>query len=169
MPSWVNKTRDRSQIVVYCLYLQSSSIFSTPMRVASSRIIRRTCHAKTTFSTVSIKIVKMSIISWVVTLYTLETFSSSEMSEMARPRTRFIMTSDIFTRKNRKKAYTEKRALHRTAICTANEGRWESNINVGFPFMYSQKWNCYFQNRILMFCLPVPTFLYLWEIYIFPG
>ncbi len=41
-----------------------------------------------------------------MTLYTLETFSSSEMSEMARPRTRFIMTRDIFTRKNRKKAYS---------------------------------------------------------------
>ncbi len=26
-------------------------------------------------------------------------------------------------------------------IHTANEGRWESNINVWFPFMYSQKWN----------------------------
>jgi hypothetical protein len=22
------------------------------------------------------------------------------------------------------------------------KGRWESNINVWFPFMYSQKWNC---------------------------
>ncbi len=47
--------------------------------------------------------------------------------------------------------------------------RWESNINVWIPFMYSQKWNCYFQNRIVMFCLPVPTLIYLWEIYIFPG
>ncbi len=37
------------------------------------------------------------------------------------------------------------------------------------PFIYSQKWNCYFQNRIIMFCLPVPTLIYLWEIYIFPG
>jgi hypothetical protein len=44
-----------------------------------------------------------------VTLCTLETFSSSEMSEMARPRTKFIMTNDIFTRKNRKKACTEKK------------------------------------------------------------
>ncbi len=26
-----------------------------------------------------------------------------------------------------------------------------------------------FQNRILMFCLPIPTLIYLWEIYIFPG
>jgi hypothetical protein len=52
----------------------------------------------------------------------------------------------------------------------ANEGhRWESNINVWFPFLYSQKWNCYFQNRIKMFCLPVPTLIYLWEIYIFLG
>ncbi len=49
------------------------------------------------------------------------------------------------------------------------KGRWESNINVWFPFMYTQKWNCYFQNRIIMFCLPVLTLIYLWEIYIFPG
>ncbi len=34
------------------------------------------------------------------------------------------------------------------------KGRWESSINVWFPFMYSQKWNCYFQNRIINFCLP---------------
>ncbi len=46
------------------------------------------------------------------------------------------------------------------------KGRWESNLNVWFPFMYSQKWNCYFQNIITMFCLPVPTLKYLWEIYI---
>jgi hypothetical protein len=26
-----------------------------------------------------------------------------------------------------------------------------------------------FQNRIIMFCLPVPTLIYLQEIYIFPG
>ncbi len=44
--------------------------------------------------------------------------------------------------------------------------RWESNINVWLPCMYSQKWICYFQNR--MFCLPVPTLIYLWEINIFP-
>ncbi len=36
------------------------------------------------------------------------------------------------------------------------KGRWESNINVWFLFMYSQKWSCYFQNRIIMFCLPIP-------------
>ncbi len=50
--------------------------------------------------------------------------------------------------------------------------RWESNINVWFPFMYSQKWTerpHYFQNRIIMFCLPFPTVIYLWEVYIFPG
>ncbi len=28
--------------------------------------------------------------------------------------------------------------------------RYESNINVWFPFLYSQKWNSYFQNRIIM-------------------
>ncbi len=49
------------------------------------------------------------------------------------------------------------------------KGRWKSNINVWFPFMYSQKWNCYLQNRIIMFCLPIPTLIHLWEIHIFPG
>ncbi len=29
--------------------------------------------------------------------------------------------------------------------------------------MYSQKWNCNYQNRIIMFCLPVPTLIYLWR------
>ncbi len=38
-----------------------------------------------------------------------------------------------------------------------------------FPFKYSQKRKCYFQNRIIMFCLPVPRLIDLWEIYIFPG
>ncbi len=44
------------------------------------------------------------------------------------------------------------------------KGRWQSSLNVWFPFLYSQKLNCYFQNRIIMFCLPVPTLIYLWEI-----
>jgi hypothetical protein len=47
------------------------------------------------------------------------------------------------------------------------KGRWESNINFWFPFMYSQKWTVrppYFQNRVIMFCLPIPTLIYLWEI-----
>ncbi len=48
------------------------------------------------------------------------------------------------------------------------KGRGEFSTNVWFPFKYSQKWNCYFQNRIIMFCLPVPRLIYLWEIYIFP-
>ncbi len=30
------------------------------------------------------------------------------------------------------------------------KGLWESNMNVCFPFMYSQKLNCYFQNRIII-------------------
>jgi hypothetical protein len=29
------------------------------------------------------------------------------------------------------------------------KGRRESNINVWFPFIYSQKWNCYFQIRVI--------------------
>ncbi len=40
------------------------------------------------------------------------------------------------------------------------KGWWECNINIWFPFMYSQKWNCYFQNRIIMICLPIPSFIY---------
>ncbi len=43
---------------------------------------------------------------------------------------------------------------HASAVTTQQKmGRWESNINGWFPFMYSQKWNCYFQNRVIMFCL----------------
>ncbi len=51
------------------------------------------------------------------------------------------------------------------------KGRWESSINVWSSFTYAQKLNCYFQNRIIMFCLPVLALIYLWEIYvyIFPG
>ncbi len=61
-------------------------------------------------------------------------------------------------------------ALQEISLATLQmKGRWESNINVWSPFMYSQKGNFYFQNRIIMFCLPVPTLIYLWEIYIFPG
>jgi hypothetical protein len=58
-----------------------------------------------------------------------------------------------------------------TNMCTALQmkGSWKSNINVWFPFLYSQKWNCYFHNLIIMFCLAVPTLTYLWDIYIFPG
>ncbi len=49
------------------------------------------------------------------------------------------------------------------------KGQWESNINVRFWFMYSQKWNSLFpkKNYSRMFCLPISTFMYLWAIYIF--
>jgi hypothetical protein len=33
------------------------------------------------------------------------------------------------------------------------KGERKSYENVWFPFMYSQKWNFYFQNRIIMFCV----------------
>jgi hypothetical protein len=52
---------------------------------------------------------------------------------------------------------------------TAKEGLVKIQYEWLVPFMYSQKWNCYFQNIIVMFCLPVPTIIYLWENYIFPG
>ncbi len=47
------------------------------------------------------------------------------------------------------------------------KGRWESNISVWFPFTYSQKWNCSFETKIIMFSLPVPTLIYLRGIYIY--
>ncbi len=53
-------------------------------------------------------------------------------------------------------------ALTVTHLALQMKGRWESNINVWLPFMYSQKWNCYYQNRFILFCLPVPSFIYLW-------
>ncbi len=63
--------------------------------------------------------------------------------------------------------------LELTIAHTKTHCKWrageKSNIDVWFPSMYSQKWNWYFQNRIIMFCFPVPTLIYLWEIYIFPG
>ncbi len=40
------------------------------------------------------------------------------------------------------------------------KARWESNINVWLPFMYSQQWNWYFRNRVIMFSLSVPTLIY---------
>ena len=45
------------------------------------------------------------------------------------------------------------------------KGRWVSNINVWFPFMYSPKWNCYFQNRIIVYC-SVSQFISVWDLYI---
>ncbi len=48
--------------------------------------------------------------------------------------------------------------------------RWEFNLNVWFPFIYSQKWNCYFPKQNYNVLSPaVPTLIYLWGIYIFPG
>jgi hypothetical protein len=53
------------------------------------------------------------------------------------------------------------------------KGRWGSNINVWFwsiciPRNETAR-SRYFQNRIIMFCLPISTIMYLWAIYIFPG
>ena len=63
-----------------------------------------------------------------------------------------------------------RRRIRRLMTATLQmKGRGKSYMNVWFPFMYSQKWNCSFQNRIIMFCLPVPRPIYLWEIYISPG
>jgi hypothetical protein len=52
------------------------------------------------------------------------------------------------------------------------KGWWESDINVWFRFMYSQKWNwaaLLFPKQNIMYCLPISTFMYLRAIYIFPG
>ncbi len=45
--------------------------------------------------------------------------------------------------------------------------QWESNISVWFPFIYFQKWNCYFENKIIMFSFPVPPLIYLSERFIY--
>ncbi len=42
---------------------------------------------------------------------------------------------------------------------TANEGPVRIQYTCLVPFMYSQKWNCYFQNRIIIFCFPVPMLI----------
>ncbi len=74
---------------------------------------------------------------------------------------------------SRRKNLSNNESITFAYFCTYHslqmKGRWKSNINVWFPFMYSQKWNCVFQNRIIMLCLPVPTLIYPGEIYIFPG
>ncbi len=45
--------------------------------------------------------------------------------------------------------------------------KWRADINVWFPFMYSQKWNCYFQNRIIMFLSPRSyTYISVRDLYI---
>ncbi len=51
------------------------------------------------------------------------------------------------------------------------KGRWESNINVWFRFMYSLKFNCAalsFPKQNYNILSPNFTFMYLWAIYIFP-
>ncbi len=51
---------------------------------------------------------------------------------------------------------------------TANEGPVRIQYKCLVPIYIFPEMNCYFQNRNIMFCLPVPTLIYLWEIYIFP-
>ncbi len=51
------------------------------------------------------------------------------------------------------------------------KGRWESNITVWFPFMYSQKWNCaaslFPKQNYNMVCLPIPIHSYICERFIY--
>ncbi len=52
------------------------------------------------------------------------------------------------------------------------KGQWESNILSGSHLCNPRNETVqlsYFQNRIRMFCLPIPTLIYLWEIYKLPG
>ncbi len=45
------------------------------------------------------------------------------------------------------------------------KGRWESNINVWFRFVHSQRWNfaaLLLPKKNYKFCLPISTFVYLW-------
>ncbi len=66
--------------------------------------------------------------------------------------------------------------FHGFWVCAASwptlQMKWESNINVCFRFMYSQNETAgprNFQNRIIIFCPLISTFMYLWAIYIFTG
>ncbi len=49
---------------------------------------------------------------------------------------------------------------------------WESNINIWYDLCIPRNETAlsrYFQNRIIMFCLPISTFMYLWMISVFSG
>ncbi len=54
-------------------------------------------------------------------------------------------------------------------FCLQMKRQWESNIIVWFPFMYSQKWNCYFQYGIIMFSLSqfLHSYICMWEICVY--
>ncbi len=50
------------------------------------------------------------------------------------------------------------------------QGQWESKINDDSNLYIPRNETTrpsYFQNRIIMFCLPISTFMYLWAINIF--
>jgi hypothetical protein len=52
--------------------------------------------------------------------------------------------------------------------CTANEGPVRIQYKCLVPIYVFPGMKLLFSNRIIIFCLPVPTLIYLWEIYIFP-
>jgi hypothetical protein len=53
--------------------------------------------------------------------------------------------------------------------CTANEGLVRIQYKCLVPIYVFPEMKLLFPNRIIMFCLPVPTLINLWEIYIYPG
>ncbi len=52
---------------------------------------------------------------------------------------------------------------------TANEGQVRIQYKCLVPIYVLPKMKLWIPKKIIMFCLPVPTFIYLWEIYIFLG
>ncbi len=60
---------------------------------------------------------------------------------------------------NKRKTIRDARKRLSRKYALQMKGRWESNINVRFLFMYSQNYNVLSPNS---------TFTYLWAIYIFP-
>ncbi len=60
-------------------------------------------------------------------------------------------------------------SLSLASSCTANEVPVRIQYKCLVPIYGFPEMKLYFQIRIIMFCLPVPTLIYLWEIYIFPG
>ncbi len=88
-------------------------------------------------------------------------YCGCSLLEGVRTRTRLISSPQVGA----------KDLLHST--CTANEGLVRIQCKCLVHICIPRNENCYFQNRILMFCLSVPTLIYLGEIYlyiyIFPG
>ncbi len=77
--------------------------------------------------------------------------------------------SIIIIFRSRSSLFTKSRNFDSEAH-TANEGPVRIQYKCLVPiYVFPEMKLCSLQNRIIMFCLPIPTLIYLLEIYIFPG